>query len=140
MSATIIERQESSVTIQITVPLSRSMLDTEETIQQALNQAGVLATAEALKQFDTDGSPLVFGATRWTSKGQEPKTYQTPYGEAIVARHVYTTAQGGPTFCPLERDARIILTATPRFAQQVSHKYAEMAGARVVGDLAANHG
>src|SRR3954471_12292112 len=62
MSATIIERQESSVTIQVSIPLSRSMLDTEQAIQQALNQAGVLASAEALKQFDTDGSPLLLGS------------------------------------------------------------------------------
>ena len=140
MSATIVERTESSVTIQLQVSLSRSMLATEETIQHALNQAGVLATREALLQFDTDGAPLEFGATRWTSKGQEPKTYQTPYGEALVPRHVYQTAQGGTTFCPLERDARIILTSTPRFAKQVSNKYGEMPGARVVRDLANNHG
>jgi hypothetical protein len=57
-----------------------------------------------------------------------------------VARHVYQTAGGGATFCPLERDARIVLTSTPRFAQQVSNKYAEMAGQRVVADLARNHG
>jgi hypothetical protein len=140
MSTTIIERQENSVTIQITVPLSRSMLATEEAIQQALNQAGALATAEALKQFDTDGSPLVFGSTRWTSKGQEPKTYQTPYGPAVVERHVYQTGEGGVTFCPLEREARIILTSTPRFAKQLSNKYGEMAAPRVVEDLASNHG
>jgi hypothetical protein len=140
MSATIIERQENAVTIQITVPLTRSMLDTEEAIQRALNQAGILATAEALKQFDTDGSPLVLGSTRWTSKGQEPKTYQTPYGEALVERHVYQTGEGGVTFCPLERDARIILTSTPRFAMQISHKYGEGSAPRVLKDLAANHG
>lgn len=116
------------------------MLDTEEAIQQALNQAGVLATGEALRQFDTDGSPLVLGSTRWTSKGQEPKTYQTPYGEASIERHVYQTGAGGTTFCPLERDARIILTATPRFAKQVSNKYGEGPAARVVKDLTANHG
>ena len=140
MSTTIIERQESSVTIQITVPLSRSMLETEEAIQKALNEAGALATGEALKQFDTDGSPLVVGATRWTSKGQEPKTYQTPYGEVVVARHVYQTGEGGTTFCPLERDARIILTSTPRFAMQISHKYGEGSAPRVLNDLANNHG
>ena len=140
MSAAIIDRQESSVTIQITIPLSRSMLETEEAIQQGLNQAGILASAEALKQFDTDGSPLQLGATRWTSKGQEPKTYQTPYGEAVVPRHVYQTGEGGVTFCPLERDARIILTATPRFAKQISHKYGEGPAARVVRDLLGNHG
>jgi hypothetical protein len=140
MSAAIIERQESSVTIQISIPLTRSMLETEESIQQALNQAGVLATTEALKQFDTDGSPLQMGSTRWTSKGQEPKTYQTPYGEAAVERHVYQTGEGGTTFCPLERDARIILTATPRFAKQISSKYGEGPAARVVRDLLGNHG
>jgi hypothetical protein len=140
MSATLLERHEDAVTIQIRIPLSRSLLDTEQVIQQALNEAGLLATAEALRQFDTDGSPLQIGQTRYTSKGQEPKGYQTPYGEAVIARHVYQTAQGGATFCPLERDARIILASTPRFAQIVSHKYAEMPGARVVADLQANHG
>lgn len=140
MSATIIERQEASVTIQISIPLTRSMLETEEAIQQALNQAGVLASAEALKQFDTDGSPLQMGTTRWTSKGQEAKTYQTPYGEAVVERHVYQTGEGGTTFCPLEREARIILTSTPRFAKQISNKYGEGPAARVVKDLIGNHG
>lgn len=140
MPATIVERQENSVTIQISIPLTRSMLDTEEAIQQALNEAGVLASAEALKQFDTDGSALLIGSTRWTSKGQEPKAYQTPYGEVSVARHVYQTGAGGATFCPLERDARIILTSTPRFAMQVSHKYGEGPAARVVRDLTVNHG
>jgi len=140
MSATIVERQEHSVTIQISIPLSRSMLDTEAAIQKALNEAGVLACGEALKQFDTDGSPLLIGSTRWTSKGQEPKVYQTPYGEVSVARHVYQTGEGGATFCPLEQDARIILTSTPRFAMQISHKYGEGPAARVVRDLTVNHG
>lgn len=140
MSATIIDRQENAVTLQITVPLTRSLLETEEALQKVLNEAGVLATAEALRQFDTDGSPLVLGATRWTTKGQEPKTYQTPYGEATVARHVYQTGEGGVTFCPLERDARIILTSTPRFAKQISNKYGEGSAPRVLKDLASNHG
>lgn len=140
MAATVIERDEQSITIEIHVHLSRSMLDSEEAIQTALNEAGVLATAAALEQFDTDGSALQIGSTRWTSKGQEPKTYQTPYGEATVARHVYQTSEGGTTFCPLERDARIIITSTPRFAKQVSSKYGKDAGGRVVEDLAHNHG
>lgn len=140
MSAVLIERQTNAVTIQIQVPLTHSMLQTEDAIQQALNQAGVLATAAALQHFDSDGAPLHLGATWWYSKGQQPCTYQTPYGETVVDRHVYQTAQGGTTFCPLERDARIVLTSTPRFAQQISNKYAEMAGGRVVNDLASNHG
>src|SRR4051794_15650020 len=140
MSAKIVDRQENVVMIQISVPLSRSMLDTEEAIQTALNEAGVLASGEALKQFDTDGTPLLLGSTRWTSKGQEPKAYQTPYGEVSVARHVYQQGVGGTTFCPLEQDARIILTSTPRFAMQISHKYGEGPAARVVRALTVNHG
>src|SRR4051812_50224142 len=87
MSATIIERQENSVTIQVTIPLSRSMLDTEGAIQQALNQAGVLATAEAPKQFDTDGPPPLFGSTPFTSQGPEPKAHQTPHRPPTPPRH-----------------------------------------------------
>jgi hypothetical protein len=82
---------------------------------------------------------LHLGDSLWYSKGQLPCTYQTPYGATVVERHVYQTAQGGATFCPLERAARIVLTSTPRFAQQVSDKYAEMAGGRVIRDLAGNH-
>jgi hypothetical protein len=140
MPAVIVERQRDTVTLQVQVTLSRSMLDTEDAVQQALNEAGVLATNAALAYFDTDGSPLRLGETLWYSKGQVPCTYQTPYGETVVARHVYQTAAGGATYCPLERDARIVLTSTPRFAKQVSNKYAEMAGGRVVADLAGNHG
>jgi hypothetical protein len=140
MTAKIIERSENKVTIQIEIPLSRSMLDTEATIQATLNAAGVLASAEALKQFDTDGSALDFGSHRFTSKGLEPKIYQTPYGEVCVDRHVYQSSKGGTTFCPLEHDARIILTSTPRFAMQISNKYAEMPAARVVKDLSSNSG
>jgi hypothetical protein len=140
MAAQIMERSPNTVTLQIQVPLSGSMLETEGAIQQALNEAGVLATQAALEHFDTDGSPLQRGDTLWYSKGQQPCTYQTPYGETSVLRHVYQTAAGGATFCPLERDARIVLTSTPRFAQQVSDKYAEMAGHRVVADLSRNHG
>src|SRR4051794_37302225 len=92
-SATIIERQENSVTVQVTLALSRSTLDTEEAIQQALDQAGVLATAEAQGQLDADGSPLLFGSSRFTTRGQEPRTYQTPYGPATVCRHVYQTGE-----------------------------------------------
>jgi hypothetical protein len=140
MPATMVERTETKVTIQIEVTLSRSMLDSEEAIQLALNEAGVLATGEALKQFDTDGSALEIGSVRFSSKGLQPKTYQTPYGETLIERHVYQSSTGGATFCPLERDARIILTSTPRFAMQVSNKYGEMAGGRVVRDLNNNHG
>jgi hypothetical protein len=79
------------------------------------------------------------GSVKMTSMGLLSKCYQTPYGEIEIERHVYQTSKGGTTFCPLERDARIILTSTPKFAAQISHKMAEMAGAQVRDDLSANH-
>src|SRR5207237_9369471 len=96
-----------SFTLQVEVPYSDSMLDFEETLQQRLNDAGVVATAEGLRQFDTDGSPITVGPAKFTSKGPVEKDYQTPYGVATVARHVYQRPQGGPTYRPLARAARI---------------------------------
>jgi hypothetical protein len=55
MSAAIVARSETSFTVQVEIPYSSSMLDFEEVIQDRLNQAGVVATGEALQQFDTDG-------------------------------------------------------------------------------------
>ena len=57
------------------------MLEGEEAIQEAINEAGSLMTGEMLSQFDTDGSPIMIGAVKWTSKGLISKTYQTPYGK-----------------------------------------------------------
>ncbi len=57
-----------------------------------------------------------------------------------MPRHVYQSSQGGKTYCPLDRDARIIVSSTPKFAKMVSHKYAEFGSARVQHDLQENHG
>ena len=140
MSATIVARSETSFTVQVEIPYSSSMLDFEEVIQDRLNQAGVVATQEALQQFDTDGSPITIGSVKFTSKGPLPKEYQTPYGVATVSRHVYQSSQGGKTYCPLDRDARIVTSSTPRFAKMIAHKYAEFGSGRVLIDLEANHG
>jgi hypothetical protein len=140
MSARIIDRTETGFTVQVTIPYNRSMLEFEETLQDRLNSAGVLATEEGLRQFDTDGSPITIGSVTFTSKGQHPKDYQTPYGPATVERHVSQSPQGGATYCPLDRDARIIVSSTPKFAKMVSSKYAEFGSTRVRSDLRDNHG
>ena len=72
-------------------------------------------------------------------KGEQPKAYQTPYGEVIVNRHVYQRSCGGKTYCPLERDGRIIMTSTPFFAKQVSSKLAYGSAREVQRDLSENH-
>ena len=69
-----------------------------------------------------------------------PKAYQTPYGEVVVCRHVYQTNEGGCTFCPLDNDARIITSATPKLAKMVSSKYSESGATHVQKDLEDNHG
>jgi hypothetical protein len=138
-TATITDRNDSGFTIQITVPYRKSMLEGEDTIQEALNTAGSVMTGELLERFDTDGSPIMIGDTKWTSKGKIPKTYQTPYGETEIERHVYQSSRGGKGFCPLERDARIILTATPKFSKMLSSKYSEFGSSRVIEDLEGNH-
>ena len=139
MAAEIVSSSPEGMTLQITVPFDRSMLDFETRLQQGLNEAGNLATAEQLRRFDTDGSPIQVGATTLYSKGRLPKEYQTPYGSVSIDRHVYQSAQGGSTFCPLERDGRIIVTSTPLFAKIVASKYAEFGAARVRRDLQDNH-
>ncbi len=140
MKTRIVNRTDKAFTVEVTIEYSSSMLEVEERIQQKVNEVGMVSTAEALKRFDTDGSPIIIGGKKWTSKGQTPKPYQTPYGEVVVERHVYQSSSGGRIYCPLERDARIIITSTPRFGKILSSKYAEMGAPRVLKDLEENHG
>jgi hypothetical protein len=140
MDARIVARTESGFTLQVEIPFKDSMLDAEDAILDVLNRAGVLATAEALQHFDADGKPITLADSKMTSKGKLPKDYQTPYGVATVRRHVYQSSRGGRTFCPLDRDARIVVSSTPRFAKMIAYKYAEFGSARVLADLDENHG
>lgn len=139
MAVSILNQSNESITLQVTIPFTRSMLDSENMIQNTVNQIGCITTQALLKTFDTDGEALQLGSVKMTTKGQAIKFYQTPYGEVEVGRHVYQTSEGGAIFCPLERDARIILTSTPRFASQVSHKMSEMSAPAAQKDLALNH-
>jgi len=67
MTASVIARDTDFITIEIKIPLSSaSLLESEETIQKVLNQAGTLATGEALKQFDTDGRAIEMAGIPWT--------------------------------------------------------------------------
>ena len=123
IQASIKSRTADNVVIELSIPLVRSMLSGEKVIQAAVNAAGALATTELLTTFDTDGSPLEFGDVHFTSKGKVFKEYETPYGKAGIERHVYQNSKGGNTFCPLDKDARIIGSTTPKVsAHPLSHK------------------
>lgn len=113
MPASVELINSNTVKLTLELKLSGSMLEMEGVIQHALNEAGMLMTGEALKRFDTDGSPIVLGDVKWSTKGAQPKGYQTPYGEVSIDRHVYQRAGGGKTYCPLEPAARIVVTGRP---------------------------
>jgi hypothetical protein len=139
MNAQIIARSENEITLAVKIKFNNSMIQSERFIQSALNDTGCVATEELLNRFDTDGTPIVFGNTKLTSKGKVSQKYQTPYGEVAVDRNVYQSSKGGKTFCPMEKNARIVLKSTPKFAEQVSHKAAEMASTQVAKDFDNNH-
>jgi len=140
MQPIISGREGNRIRIEVTIDLSGSMLEAEESILRGVNAVGDAATAEALQRFDADGDPIAIGDAKWYSKGKLPKTYNTPYGVISVERHVYQRAEGGKTFCPMDDGARIIRKATPRFAKIVSHKFAHGAATQVIDDLEQNHG
>lgn len=140
MAAKVVSRDGNVLTLQVTMELGSSMLETENLILSSLNEAGVIATRTALEQFDTDGRPINVGGVKMTTKGLENKVYQCPFGPVPLRRHVYQTSKGGPVFCPLERDARIISTSTPKFAKMVASKYSGENARWVVRDLEENHG
>jgi len=137
--AEIVSRTEKELTLQVTLKLRGSLMEMEESILDACNEVGCLATEEALQRFDADGSPILVGNIKMTSKGKNPQTYQTPYGRVLIERHTYQSAKGGRTYCPLEEKARIIRQATPKFAQQITHKYSNMNAPAVRNDLIENH-
>ncbi|TXL15556.1 hypothetical protein BMR04_11510 [Methylococcaceae bacterium HT3] len=111
----------------------------ENMILDAVNDVGCVATGEALKCFDTDGSPIIKEDTKLTSRNKDSKKYQTPFGIVEIERHVYQSSKGGKIFCPLEDSARTIFAATPKFAQQLSHKYSQGNANSVCSDLKENH-
>jgi hypothetical protein len=66
---TLVNQTSDTITLQLTIPLNRSMLDSENAIQDALNETGKIATGELLKRFDTDGSDIIMGSVKMTSMG-----------------------------------------------------------------------
>ena len=129
----------TQVKIEVTIDLSRSLLTSEENIQESLNEAGCLATVAEIEVFRYG---RVSNRDCWGRHAYERRTIQSvsnPYGEVIVNRHVYQRSGGGKTYCPLERDARIIITRVPLFAKQVSSKFAYGSAHEVQRDLSENH-
>lgn len=137
--AKIVAYEGNELTLQVTIKLTGSLMDMEKAILNGCNEIGSKATEEALHKFDTDGSPIKLGEVKMTVRDKTNKTYQTPYGSVLIQRNVYQSSKGGKIYCPLENNAQIIRGATPKFAQQISHKYANMNAPAVCEDLKENH-
>lgn len=138
--AKLIKRTDNGAIIEVFIPFGKSMMESEDLIQKSVNQIGVIATREALKNFDADGSPIEMGGVIFYSKDKVEKRYQTPYGPTILERYVYQSSMGGKTFCPLDTQARIITSSTPRFAKLLSYKYAANGAQAVAKDLEISNG
>ena len=69
----LISRTGNELTIQVKINIDGSLLEAEDTIQNACNEVGLLATEKALKNFDTDGRTLQTGGIKWTAKEASEK-------------------------------------------------------------------
>jgi hypothetical protein len=74
MEVKIKEQTKDKIVLEMEIELKGSMLEMEENILVALNQAGKLATGEALNKFDTNGEAIRIGGVKHTSKGKEKKS------------------------------------------------------------------
>ena len=61
MQPIISGREGNRIRIEVTIDLSGSMLEAEESILRGVNAVGDAATAEALQRFDADGDPIAKG-------------------------------------------------------------------------------
>ena len=141
MEVKCIEYKNGKGRFELEVDLSGlSMLDSEVKIQEATNKVANLVTEKRLHEFDADGQPPILGNKKYTSKGLYSCTYETPYGQLSIQRHLYQTSKGGGTFCPLNDNARILKkTCTPKLAKMISNKYGRDTAEEVSQDMKDNH-
>ena len=78
MNSKVAKEKDGSYTFSMNVNFSGGMLEKEEQIQSLVNQLGLSASALALKEFDTDGSPTYHKGKKLTSRGLEKKTFKHP--------------------------------------------------------------
>ncbi|MBO9497494.1 hypothetical protein J7438_25905 [Thalassotalea sp. G20_0] len=75
---------------------SDNMMNLEDGLQRALNEAGQLGTQELLKLFEPPNKePIVVNQQKWSYKGKVLKHYETLYGCVPVERSVYQGVRGG---------------------------------------------
>ncbi len=65
---------DGSMTITLTIKPTGNFLEQEEQISAAVAEVGRLASALTMQSYDTDGSPIISGNVKYTSRGREKKT------------------------------------------------------------------
>ena len=80
MPARLIKQKNNRITVEFTIELTGQMLTDEQALQQSLNEAGQIAMAPMIKQFDTSGEPIRVNGVKHTVKNYSPEIYETPYG------------------------------------------------------------
>lgn len=115
----------------VRVSAGASMLDAEDQLMAALNQAGAGLTGELLSSLDADGRPLTGqdGGTLTAKRGKEARHVETPYGCVVVERWACQSSDGGACHYPLDTAAGLIGAATPKFARMISRKMVELPAA-----------
>lgn len=131
---------DGSISITLNIKPVGNFLEQEEQIAEAVAEVGRIASELTMKEYDTDGSPILVNNVKYTSRGLQKKIFQTPWGEISLDRHTYQSAVGGKLVAPMDLVCHIIGGgSTPRFAKMVSWKYAQLPASKVSEDLTMNH-
>lgn len=64
---------DGSMSITLNIKPTGNFLEQEEQIAAGVAEVGRLASELAMKNFDTDGSPIIVSNSKYTSRGQEKK-------------------------------------------------------------------
>lgn len=75
MEVKLIKQEDGKLVYEVSIDLdSKSMLTSEEQIQEAINALGNEATEAALSQFDTNGEDIMIDGDDYSSKSYEKKS------------------------------------------------------------------
>jgi len=115
----------------------------ERRVQKMVAAIGQELTKELMASKDEAALRIAVGGTVYYAK-QPPSVghYKTLYGDIQLRRHLYQTAQGGETMCPLERNCGMerFGSATPLFAEILAFKVSALTPRDVAQDLEKCHG
>src|SRR5262245_39414778 len=113
-----------------------SFYQSEQIVQQIVNQIGNELTLETLQGRDSDQAMIEREEQTWYRKEASFGSYQTLYGEVTLARHLYQTSAGGAMRCPMEENCQLSFgAATPLLAETPSFKVSAMTPGEASQDL-----